>query len=47
MLIELQTKSRQGQIFFINGLGPWPDQYFVKKQINLPSDLTAFEQNML
>ena len=46
VLIELQTKSRHGHIFFINGLGPWPDQYFLRKQINLPSDLTIFEQTM-
>jgi hypothetical protein len=47
VLIELQEKVRSGKIFFINGLGPWPDQYFVKKQINLPSDLTVFEQTLL
>ena len=46
VLILLQTKSRHGHIFFINGLGPWPDQYFLRKQINLPSDLTIFEQTM-
>jgi hypothetical protein len=47
VLIELQTKSRSGQIFFINGLGPWPDQYFTKKQINQPTDLTPYEQTLL
>ena len=46
-LIELQTKLAQGQIFFINGLGPWSDQYFAKKQIYLPSDLDKYTHNLL
>jgi hypothetical protein len=46
-LIEIQQKSRQGQIFFINGMGPWADQYFVKKQINLPSDLDSYTYDLL
>tara|TARA_R110000868_G_scaffold386239_1_gene654444 strand:+ start:94 stop:885 length:792 start_codon:yes stop_codon:yes gene_type:complete len=46
-LIELQTKLYQGKIFFINGLGPWPNQYFAKKQIYLPSDLDAYTHNLL
>lgn len=47
VLIELQVKARQGKIFFINGLGPWTDQYFVKKQITLPSDLDVYTYNLL
>jgi hypothetical protein len=47
VLVELQTKSRPGKIFFINGLGPWSDQYFVKKQFNLPSDLDEYTHTML
>jgi hypothetical protein len=47
VLTELQTKSRPGQIFFINGLAPWPDNYFTKKQIVLPSDLDDYTQNLL
>jgi hypothetical protein len=47
VLIEIQSKSRSGKIFFINGLGPWPDQYFVKKQINLPSDLDTYTYKLL
>lgn len=47
VLIELQVKNRSSQIFFINGIGPWSDQFFTKKQINLPSDLTQYEQNLL
>lgn len=46
-LIELQTKARPGKIFFINGLGPWSDQYFIKKQITLPSDLDEYTYNLL
>ena len=47
ILIEIQSKSRPGKIFFINGIGPWPDQYFVKKQINLPSDLDTYTYDLL
>jgi hypothetical protein len=47
ILIEIQIKSRSGKIFFINGIGPWSDQYFVKKQINLPSDLDNYTYNLL
>ena len=47
VLIELQIKARQSKIFFINGLGPWSDQYFVKKQINLPSDLDKYTSNLI
>jgi hypothetical protein len=46
-LIELQTKLAQGKIFFINGLGPWSDQYFAKKQIYVPSDLDEYTHNLL
>ncbi len=46
-LILIQEKKNTGQIFFVNTLGPWPDNYFTKKQIKLPSDLTSFEQNLL
>jgi hypothetical protein len=46
-LILIQEKKNNGQIFFVNTLGPWPDNYFTKKQINLPSELARFEQNLL
>lgn len=46
-LVMVQKKKNNGQIFFVNTLGPWPDKYFTKKQINLPTDLTQFEQNLL
>lgn len=47
VLIELQARARQGKIFFINGLVPWSTDYFLKKQINLPSDLDQFICNLL
>jgi hypothetical protein len=46
-LIQLQTKVYCGKIFFINGLAPWSDQYFIKKQISLPSDLDSYTYNLL
>jgi hypothetical protein len=47
ILIEMQVNLRKSKIFFVNGLGPWSDQYFVKKQIKHPSDLDSFTQNLL
>jgi hypothetical protein len=47
VLILLQEQKNNGRLFFVNTLGPWPDNYFSKKQINLPSDLSLFEQNLL
>jgi len=46
-LIHIQEKKNNGQIFFVNTLGPWPAQYFTKKQFNQPIDLTPFEQKLL
>jgi len=46
-LILIQEKKNNGRIFFVNTLSPWPDNYFTKKQINLPSNLTLFEQYLL
>jgi hypothetical protein len=46
-LIELQEHTRGGKIFFVNTLSPWDRDYFTKKIINLPSDLTQYEQNLL
>ncbi len=46
-LIKVQEKISNGRIFFVNTLGPWPNNYWTKKQFNLPSDLTLFEQNLL
>lgn len=47
VLIELQVNTRQKHIFFVNGLAPWPDQYFQKKTINRPSDLDSYTYNLL
>lgn len=45
-LVELQT-SRGQKIFFVNSLCPWPAEYFNKKEITVPSDLTDFEKSLL
>jgi hypothetical protein len=46
VLVRLQS-STNGKIFFVNGIGGWSDQYFVKKQIQLPSDLDSYTYNLL
>lgn len=46
VLIKIQTQAN-GKIFFVNALGPWPDQYFQEKNITLPSQLTDYEKNLL
>ena len=45
-LIEIQ-KSRKSNILFVNGLAPWPLDYFTKKEITVPSELSEFERRML
>jgi len=44
--INVILQIHKGKTFFINGLAPWPDQYFTKKKIQYPSELSNFEQNM-
>jgi hypothetical protein len=44
-LIEIQT-SRNSSILFVNGLAPWPTNYFIKKKFTVPSDLSIFEKKM-
>jgi hypothetical protein len=46
-LIELQVKSRQGKLVFVNSLGPWCNNYFEYKNIQLPSDLDTYVQCLL
>lgn len=46
VLIDMQQQT-QGRIFFVNALGPWSENYFQKKNISLPSDLSSYEQNLL
>lgn len=46
-LIKVQENLNQGKIFFVNTLGPWPNNYWVEKQFTLPSDLSLFEKNLL
>jgi hypothetical protein len=47
ILIQLQVKSRQGKLVFVNSLGPWCNNYFEHKKINLPSDLDPYIQFLL
>lgn len=44
--INVILQIHKGKTFFVNGLAPWGSQYFTKKQIQVPSELSAFEQNM-
>ena len=34
-------------IYFINGMLPWPEEYFIQKKIKLPGDLPKYTQNLL
>lgn len=45
-LIEIQ-KLHQGEIWFVNALGPWSNGYFEKKVIKYPNDLTEYEKKLL
>lgn len=46
-LIELQVTNRKGKLFFVNALGPWCNNYYTYSQINLPSDLNQYTQQLL
>ena len=35
------------KVFFINGLLPWDDNYFIKKPHTVPSDTTSYTQQIL
>lgn len=45
-LVEIQ-KSRQSEIWFVNALCPWSANYFEKKSIMYPSELSEYEQQIL
>jgi hypothetical protein len=46
VLIKLQQVNH-GKIVFVNSLGPWSENYFQKKTINLPSDLDSYTYDLL
>jgi len=46
ILIKIQ-KQAGGEIFFVNALGPWSNEYFQQKSVNLPSDLDQYQQDLL
>jgi hypothetical protein len=46
-LIEVQVKCRKKKIVFFNCHMDVPQDFFVKKDIQLPSDLTEYEKNLL
>jgi hypothetical protein len=46
-LINLQENVKSGRIFFVDVLGPWSKNYFDRKNITRPSDLTVYEQDLL
>lgn len=47
ILIRFQETSPEKKIFFVNTLSPWCKGYFDYKHISFPSDLTAYEQDLL
>lgn len=47
ILTAIAHSQRSIQIFFVNSLGPWCPGYFTKKSIDMPSDLTDYEQDLL
>lgn len=46
-LREIQVVNRKSKLFFVNGLGPWSDNFFQKKTLNLPSDLDSYTAGLL
>lgn len=46
ILVDLQN-LKDKKIFFVNTYGPWSENFFVKKQVQLPSDLCEYTQDLL
>lgn len=47
ILVNLQTKLKGKHVFFVNAIGPWPTDYFVKKPFVYPNELNDFLKNIL
>lgn len=47
LLVQLQINTRNQKLIFVNALGPWCNNYFSAKKIQLPSDLDQYEQELL
>lgn len=45
--VNVLKSMHHGNIYFVNGMLPWPRDYFVKKEVSLPSDLSQYEQDLL
>lgn len=45
--INVLKKLQPQNLYFVNGMLPWIDGYFEKKDINQPSQLTDYEQHLL
>ena len=43
---NIQVTMRGGKLVFVNTLGPWPSEYFERKNISLPDELDEFEKVM-
>jgi hypothetical protein len=47
ILVNLQKNLKKQKIVFVNTFGPWTDNFFTKKNISLPNELTEYEQDLL
>jgi hypothetical protein len=47
VLIKLHETRPHKKIFFVNTLGPWSSDYFVRKAVSRPSELPAYENFLL
>ena len=45
--INILKKQCGSKIYFVNALGPWSDNFFTKKDIEMPSELDDFTQQLL
>lgn len=46
-ILDHVQHSRGGRVFFVNALGPWSDNFFVEKSIELPSELDSYTYDLL
>lgn len=46
-LTYVQETTKKSKIYFVNNMLSWPQNYFVRKELSAPSELSDFEKDML
>lgn len=46
-IIQIQVNLKNKKVFFVNGLGPWEENYFSRKNFVKPDDLDKYTQELI